>query len=60
MISTKSELGKIILGLPLLVVVEAKQNNFIEGWGQCLAELIAAQKMNQNETQPVYGIVTDG
>ncbi len=60
LISTKSELGKTILGLPLVVVVEAKQNNFIEGWGQCLAELIAAQKLNQNETQPVYGIVTDG
>jgi hypothetical protein len=60
LISTKSELGKTILGLPLVVVVEAKQNNFIEGWGQCLAELIAAQKMNKNEAQPVYGIVTDG
>lgn len=60
LISTKSELGKTILGLPLVVVVEAKQNNFIEGWGQCLAELIAAQKLNQNETKPVYGIVTDG
>lgn len=60
LISTKSELGKTILGLPLLVVVEAKQNNFIEGWGQCLAELIAAQKMNQTEEKPVYGIVTDG
>jgi hypothetical protein len=60
LISTKSELGKTILGLPILIVVEAKQNNFIEGWGQCLAELIAAQKMNQNEARPVYGIVTDG
>jgi len=60
LISTKSELGKTILGLPLVVVVEAKQNNFIEGWGQCLAELITAQKMNKNEAQPVYGIVTDG
>jgi hypothetical protein len=60
LISTKSELGKTILGLPLVVVVEAKQNNFIEGWGQCLAELIAAQKLNKNEAQPVYAIVTDG
>jgi len=24
-----------------------------------LAELVAAQKLNQNETQAVYGIVTD-
>ncbi|HEY9596890.1 MAG TPA: hypothetical protein V6D33_04410 [Cyanophyceae cyanobacterium] len=60
LISTKSELGKTILGLPLMVVVEAKQNNFIEGWGQCLAELIAAQKMNKNDLQSIYGIVTDG
>jgi hypothetical protein len=60
LISTRSELGKTILGFPLVVVVEAKQNNFIEGWGQCLAELIAAQKMNKNEEKPIYGIVTDG
>jgi len=60
LISTKSELGKTVLGLPILVVVEAKQNNFIEGWGQCLAELLAAQKMGENEENFVYGIVTDG
>ena len=60
LISTKSELGKTVLGLPILVVVEAKQSNFIEGWGQCLAELVTVQKMNQNEIDFVYGIVTDG
>jgi hypothetical protein len=60
MISTKSELGKTVLGLPVLAVVEAKQNNFIEGWAQCLAELIAIQKINENEEIFVYGIVTDG
>jgi len=58
--STKSELGKTVLGLPILLVVEAKQNNFIEGWGQCLAELVAVQKINQNDINPVFGIVTDG
>jgi hypothetical protein len=58
--STKSELGKTVLGFPLVVVVEAKQNNFTEGWGQCLAELVAAQKLHQEENLPVYGIVTDG
>ncbi len=60
LISTKSELGKTVLGLPVLVVVEAKQNNFIEGWGQCLAELLAAQYINENNEYFVYGIVTDG
>jgi hypothetical protein len=59
MISTKSELGKTILGLPVVVVVEAKQNNFTDGWGQCLAELVAVQKINKNEVLPVHGIVTD-
>lgn len=60
LVATKSELGKTVLGLPVLVVVEAKQNNFMEGWGQCAAELLAAQKINQNDENFVYGIVTDG
>jgi len=59
-ISTRSDLGKTVIGLPLVLITEAKQNNFIEGWGQCLAELIAAQKINKNDAFPVYGIVTDG
>ncbi|NET60448.1 MAG: hypothetical protein F6K47_31215 [Symploca sp. SIO2E6] len=58
--STKSELGKTVLGLPIIIVVEAKKNDFSEGWGQCLAELIAVQKLNNTEELPVYGIVTDG
>ena len=28
--------------------------------GQCLAELVAAQKINDDPAFPVYGIVTDG
>ena len=58
--STKSELGKTVLGFPIVIVVEAKKNDFREGWGQCLAELIAVQKLNKTEELPVYGIVTDG
>ena len=64
-IATKSELGGRILGTPLIIVVEAKKNDFEVGWGQCLAELIAAQKINAQNIKehaafPVYGIVTDG
>ena len=58
-IAQRSELGKNVLGLPLIVVVEAKQNDFTKGWGQCLAELVAVQKLNMDEKQIVYGIVTD-
>lgn len=64
-VATKSELGGRILGTPLIIVVEAKKNDFEAGWGQCLAELIAAQKINAQNIEahamfPVYGIVTDG
>lgn len=60
LIATRSALGKTVLDLPLVVVVEAKKNDFEQGWGQCLAELVAAQKLNGNPNKPVYGIVTDG
>ncbi len=58
-IAKRSALGKNVLGLPLILVVEAKQNDFIKGWGQCLAELVAAQALNKSPHKPVYGIVTD-
>lgn len=60
MIATKSPLGKTVLDTPLIVIVEAKKNDFEQGWGQCLAELVAAQKINEDNLLPVYGIVTDG
>ena len=59
-VSTRSELGKRIVGSPLIMMVEAKKNDFEEGWGQCLAELVAAQKINDDPDTPVYGIVSDG
>ncbi len=58
-IARRSELGKNVLGMPLILIAEAKQNDFIKGWGQCLAELVAAQKLNTDENKTVYGIVTD-
>ncbi|MEB3340773.1 hypothetical protein [Okeania sp.] len=58
--SQRSELGKTVLEKPIVIVVEAKKNDFEQGWGQCLAELIASQKINDNFPRAVYGIVTDG
>ena len=60
LIATKSALGKTVLETPLVMIVEAKKNDFEQGWGQCLAELVAAQKINEDENLAVYGIVTDG
>ena len=59
-IATRSALGKTVLELPLVIVVEAKKNDFEQGWGQCLAELIAIQKINDDADIAVQGIVTDG
>lgn len=59
-VATKSELGLPVVGMPLIMMVEAKKNDFELGWGQCLAELVAAQKINDNPEFPVQGIVTDG
>ena len=59
-ISTRSELGILTVGTPLIILVEAQKNDFEQGWGQCLAELVAAQKINDDPDTPVYGIVSDG
>ncbi len=60
LIATKSPLGISVFETPFVAVVEAKKNDFEEGWGQCLAELVAVQKINGDENKTVYGIVTDG
>jgi hypothetical protein len=59
-VAKRSQLGKNVLDFPLVLIAEAKQNDFVRGWGQCLAELVAAQRLNGNAALPVYGIVTDG
>ena len=62
--TNKYELG-IDLRLPRLAASQRKIN-FKRGWGQCLAALVAAQKINNDANLanlanlPVYGIVTDG
>lgn len=51
------------LTAPILVMVEAKNDNINAGLGQCMAEMIAAQFFNQqegNETEVIYGCVTTG
>jgi hypothetical protein len=59
-VAKRSVLGKNVLDFPLVLVAEAKQNDFVRGWGQCLAEMVAAQRLNGDENRAVYGIVTDG
>jgi len=59
LIAKRSVLGKIVFEHPYFIVIEAKKDNFSEGWGQCAAELVAIQKLNNNLHQPLFGIVTN-
>jgi hypothetical protein len=45
-LARRSPLGKIVFDKPYFVLVEAKQDNFDAAWGQCLAEMVAAQRLN--------------
>ncbi|MBS3029875.1 MAG: hypothetical protein HCA25_23195 [Dolichospermum sp. DET50] len=48
---------------PIAMVVEAKKENLKGGLGQCIAEMVAAGKFNQqhqNMINSVYGVVTTG
>ena len=60
LISMRSPLGFTVMEKPLLIIVEAKEDDFTKGWGQCLAAMVAAQQLNGNPTLTVLGIVTNG
>lgn len=60
-LAKRSPLGKQVFERPFLVAVEAKKDDFVEGWGQYLAEMLAMQKINEpSETQTIFGIVSNG
>ncbi len=58
-LAKRSPLGKVVFDKPYLLLVEAKQDNFEAGWAQCLAEMIAAQRLNQTSIT-IFGIVSNG
>lgn len=48
---------------PAIVIVEAKKSDLKSGLGQCIAEMVAAQRFNQVKEQPltaIYGTVSSG
>lgn len=59
---TKSTISSIIQA-PIVMLVEAKKEELDVGWGQCAAEMVAAQIFNANKDESipiVYGCVTSG
>jgi len=59
-LAKRSPLGKLVFGKPYFLLVEAKQDKFHEGWAQCLAEMIAAQRLNDELQVIILGIVSNG
>lgn len=59
-LAQRSPLGKVVFDKPYFALVEAKQDNFDAAWGQCLAEMIAARRLNDNPDIIVYGITSNG
>ncbi|MDJ0615358.1 MAG: hypothetical protein QNJ63_01210 [Calothrix sp. MO_192.B10] len=59
-IAKRSPLGKVVFDKPYFILVEAKQDDFERGWAQCLAEMIAAQNLNQEINVTIFGIVSNG
>ena len=54
---------QLLLSSPIVVIVEAKNENIIGGLGQCIAEMVASRIFNEAENKGidiVYGAVTTG
>ncbi len=58
-LARRSPLGKVVFDKPYLLIVEAKQDNFDWGWGQCLAEMVAAQRLHGIPIT-IFGVVSNG
>jgi hypothetical protein len=59
-LAKRSPLGKIVFDKPYFILVEAKQDNFDAAWGQCLSEMVAAQRLNDEFKIVVFGITSNG
>jgi len=54
---------QFFLTAPIIMLVEAKNNDIKEGLGQCIAEMLGAQKFNEQNkvlVPQIYGVVTTG
>lgn len=52
-----------VMQAPVICIVEAKKNDIESGLGQCAAQMLGAQRLNQHEgtgIETVYGCVTTG
>jgi hypothetical protein len=56
-------ISEFVIEAPAIIIIEAKKGELNAGWGQCAAEMIAAQKFNSangQEVSTIYGSITTG
>jgi len=54
---------QLFIKAPVVILVEAQKEDLKPALGQCLAEMVAAQRFNKQKQQPIstiYGAVTSG
>jgi hypothetical protein len=54
---------QLIIEAPVIVLAEAKKSDLNDGLGQCVAEMVAAQRFNEaqaNSISTLYGAVSSG
>ena len=54
---------QLVVSAPIIALVEARNADLPAAWGQCVAEMLAAQRFNEkrgNVIPRVFGVVTSG
>ncbi len=59
-VTASNKTGVQTFKTPLLITVEAKNDDFEWGWSDAYKQLIVARHMNKNEQIPIYAIVSIG
>jgi hypothetical protein len=59
-VTPKDRTGTNTFQTPLLITIEAKNDDFELGWSDAYKQLIVARSLNNNEEIPIYAIVSIG
>lgn len=60
LVSRFSPQGRWVVDKPYLVITQVERDDFPRGWAQCLAALLAVQKLNALPDQTLYGVASNG
>jgi len=59
-VTPKDSTGLNIFTKPLLITVEAKNDDYERGWADVYKQLVVARLINENDEIPIYAIVSIG